>query len=208
MLAYLRGTVQSKEVTGGSAEKLVLDVCGVGFELVVSPRTLMTCGQPGDEIVIYTSLAIRENDWTIFGFASTHEREMFTLLQSVSGVGPKLALAVVATLAPDQLAAAILAEDHKLISQAPGVGNKVAQRIILELRSKIEDWQSKRGLVQSGAGNAPTPAFEEVRNILEGLGYTAVEISLALKQAEQEQLDSDVEALVRHSLKLLGAAGR
>ncbi len=208
MLAYLRGTVHSKEVTGGPAERLVLDVSGVGFELVVSPRTLMLCGQPGDQVTIHTSLAIRETDWTIFGFASIHEREMFTLLQSVSGVGPKLALAVVATLSPEQLAAAIIAEDHKLISQAPGVGAKVAQRIILELKSKVEDWQSKRGIAQAVSPQSRTPALEEVRAILEGLGYTAVEINLALQKAEEEQLDSDVELLVRHSLKMLGAVGR
>lgn len=205
MLAYLHGTIALKEMTTGQADRLVLDVGGVGFELTVSRRTLMLLGLPGDEATVHTALTIRETEWNLFGFATQDERVIFGLLQSVSGIGPKLALALVGTLGPQQLAEAILSGDQKMISQAPGVGAKVAQRIILELKAKIEDWTRQRGLT------AETPAgwstvSEEVRNILEGLGYTGTEISMALKKAREEKLDEDVESLVRFSLKVLGAA--
>jgi len=208
MLAYLRGTVHSKEMTGAAADRLVLEVSGVGFELAVSRRTLLTVGQVGEAVTVHTALAIRENEWTIFGFATPKEREMFGLLQSVSGVGPKLALGLIGALGPDELARAILSADQKMISQAPGVGAKVAQRLILELKSKIQDWSERQGVAGSTTAPSPSATFEEVRSILGGLGYTPTEINLALKQAEDEQLGEDVELIIRQSLKVLGAVGR
>ncbi len=208
MLSFLRGTVHSREITGGQADRLVLDIAGVGFELAVSRRTLLTLPGVGEQATVHTSLAIRENDWTLFGFATGEEREMFNLVQSVSGVGPKLALALVGTLGPEELAKGVLAEDYKIISQTPGVGAKLAQRLILELKSKIEDWQTRRGMALTKSAPAKSAAVEEVRSILEGLGYTPTEINLALKSADEDQVEQDVELLVRHSLKVLGAAAR
>lgn len=208
MLAYLRGTIQAKEVTSGAADRLIIEVAGVGFEVTVSPRTLGLCGQVGQEITLHTSLTIRETDWTIYGFAQSSEKEMFTLVQSVTGVGPKLALALVGTFEPDRLAAAILSEDHKLLSQAPGVGNKVAQRLILELKGKVEGWQAKLGSFNESSSAVPKHSFTEVRSILEGLGYTITEIDLALKQVSDHEPDQDVESLVRKSLRVLGMATR
>jgi len=208
MLSFLRGTVHSREITGGQAERLVLDVAGVGFEVAVSRRTLLTLPAVGEPAMVHTSLAIRENDWTLFGFSTGEEREMFNLVQSVSGVGPKLALALVGTLGPEELAEGIMAEDYKLISQAPGVGAKLAQRLILELKSKIEDWHSRKGMAQARPAPGKSGCAEEVREILEGLGYTPTEINLALKKADEDQIEQDVELLVRHSLKVLGAAAR
>jgi Holliday junction DNA helicase RuvA len=205
MLAYLHGTIALKEMTTGQADRLVLDVGGVGFELTVSRRTLMLLGLPGDEATVHTALTIRETEWNLFGFATQDERVIFGLLQSVSGIGPKLALALVGTLGPQQLAEAILAGDQKMISQAPGVGAKVAQRIILELKAKIEDWTKQRGLTVDTPAGWSTVA-EEVRNILEGLGYTGTEINMVLKKARDEKMEEDVESLVRFSLKVLGAA--
>jgi Holliday junction DNA helicase RuvA len=208
MFSYLRGTLQSREITGGPQDRVIVEVAGVGFELAVSRRTLLSLPPVGDQAMVHTALCIRENEWLLFGFASSAEREMFNLVQSVSGVGPKLALALVGTLGPEELAQAILADDHKLISQAPGVGAKLAQRLILELKAKIEEWQARRG----AAGERQVPlrdaVFEEVRSILEGLGYTVTEITAALKRATEEGVDHDVELLVRHSLRVLGAAAR
>jgi holliday junction DNA helicase RuvA len=203
MIAYLRGTLQSRTITGGPVDRIVIDVAGVGFELLVAKRTALSC-EIGATVTVHTSVAIRETEWTIFGFASTDEREMFGLLQSVSGVGPKLALALVGTLGSSQIADAIIAEDHKLLSQAPGVGSKVAQRIILELRPKMEEWQRGRGTPVGPTLNK-NEQMEEARAILEGLGYTLTEINIAFKKAQEESVADDVEILVRHSLKLLGA---
>lgn len=207
MLSYLKGTIVSKESTGGPNDRLVIEVAGVGFDLVVSRRTLLTVGDLGNEVMIHTSLAIRENDWTIFGFSHAEERQMFNLIQTVSGVGPKLALALIGTFGPQELADAILASDHKLISQAPGVGAKLAQRLILELKAKIEQWQENRGLTSIVEGGQRTSSYDEVREILGGLGYTVTEVSMALKSASENGAE-DVESLVRVSLKYLGAASR
>jgi holliday junction DNA helicase RuvA len=207
MLAYLRGTLQTREVSGGTADRIVVDVAGVGFELTVSARTALSCGEVGDTVTVHTSLNIRENEWTIFGFGSTAEREMFSLLQSVTGVGPKSALALVGTLGTSQIADAIVNEDQKILTQAPGVGSKVAQRIILELKAKVEDWQRNRGMAPA-AVLGKSRFMEEARSILEGLGYTPTEINHAFKTAQDESVPEDVEVLVRHSLRVLGAAGR
>jgi Holliday junction DNA helicase RuvA len=206
MIAYLRGTLHLKEITGGPADRLVIEVAGVGFELTVSRQTALSVGEAGDELFIHTALSIRENDWTIFGFGTRDERAMFELLQSVSGVGPKLALALVGTLGTQQVAEAVLSSDQKMLSQAPGVGSKVAQRIILELKSKIEDWQNLKGLAPTAQSGDSLK--EEARAILEGLGYTATEIHLAFKHAGDGDSIDDVEMLVRQSLKVLGAQGR
>ncbi len=208
MIAYLRGTLQVREVSGGPSDRLVVDVGGVGFELNVSRRTSVSIGDIGQDVILHTALSIRETDWTIFGFAGADEKAMFALLQSVSGVGPKLALALVGTLGPETIADAVACDDQKLLSQAPGVGAKVAGRIILELKSKIEDWQRLRGesaCLPSGRSSST----EEARAILQGLGYTPTEINLAFKKAEEEEvLSDDVEELVRLSLKVLGSAHR
>ncbi len=206
MLAYLRGTIQSKELTGGALDRVVLEVAGVGFELQVSHRTCLTVGDVGEESTVHTALAIRENDWTIFGFGCSEERELFNLVQSVSGIGPKLALALIGTFPPDDLAQAIIAEDHKAVAQAPGVGPKVAQRLILELKGKIEDWTMKRGLSQAPAASGRGVVIDEVRSILGGLGYTPTEVNTALKQVGVESAGEDVEQLVRQSLKVLGTS--
>jgi holliday junction DNA helicase RuvA len=204
MIAYLRGTLRNREITGGPADKLVIEVAGVGFDVTATRSAAISLGDVGEEVLVHTALTIRETEWNIFGFASREEKEMFLLLQSVTGVGPKLALALVGHIGPDRIADAIESEDQKLLSQAPGVGTKVAQRIILELKSKIELFQAKRGV----ASNLPTginASISEARAILEGLGYTLTEINMALKKVENEEMDDDVEQLVRHSLKVLGS---
>ena len=205
MIAHLRGRIHSKEITGGPIDRLVMEVGSIGFEMLVSRRTMTMIGQPGDEVVVHTALSIRETEWNIFAFATQDERQIFGLLQTVSGIGPKLALALVGTLGPQQLASAIALEDQKMISQTPGVGAKVAQRIILELKTKIEDWQKGRGISSEQANLSSNQATDEVREILSGLGYTQTEIVHALKKAKENAIENDVEILVRYSLKILGA---
>jgi len=209
MFAYLKGTIQAKEMSGGPVDRLVLDVSGVGFELSVSHNTLMTVGQIGDDVTVHVSLAIRENDWTLFGFASQDERTLFGLLQSVSGIGPRLALALVGTLGVDTLVDAVLSENQKMISQAPGVGAKVAQRIILEIKGKIKDFAGTRGMAAAapaGSDRAKNAVSEEVTEILQHYGYTPTEIHGALKQASKDGVAMDTaEELLRYTLKLLGA---
>ncbi len=205
MLAYLKGEIREKELTSGQADRMVLDVGGIGFEVMVSKRTLLTQGAVGERTIMPVSLIIRETEWTLFGFGNQDERELFTILQTVTGIGPKLALAVVGTLGVQQIVDAVLSENQKLISQAPGVGAKVAQRIILELKTKIEEWVNRKGIGASTDEKAVSKVEEEVEAILEGLGYTATEINMTLKKAREEAAIEDVEELVRFSLKVLGS---
>ena len=212
MLAFLKGVIVAKEMSGGPVDRLVLDVGGVGFELSVAHSTLMSVGQPGDDVTVHVSLAIRESEWTLFGFVQQDERQLFMLLQSVTGIGPRLALALVGTLGVDTLVEAVLTENQKMISQAPGVGAKVAQRIILELKSKIEDFAGTRTANRSESPTGARTAravVEEVTEILSHYGYTPTEIHSALKQAESEQVARDTaEELLRFTLKILGAGAR
>ncbi len=205
MLAYLKGEIREKELTGGQADRMVIDVGGIGFEIIVSKRTLLTQGAVGEKTIVPVSLIIRETEWTLFGFGSQDERELFAILQTVTGIGPKLALAVVGTLGVQQIVDAILSENQKLISQAPGVGAKVAQRIILELKSKVEEWVQRKGIGASNDDKASSRVEQEVEVILEGLGYTPTEINMTLKKAREETAIDDVEELVRFSLKVLGS---
>ena len=202
VIAFIRGILQSRDLSGGAADRLVVDVGGVGFEALVARTTSSQVGQIGDEVTIHTSLIIRETEWQLFGFASLEEKEMFSLVQSVTGVGPKMALSLVGPLGPQRIAEAIAAEDSKLLSQAPGVGPKVAQRMILELKGKSEEWQLKRGS-SSGKPARKSAARDEAKQILEGLGYTVTEINHAFKQMGDDKADDDVEIIVRQSLRVL-----
>lgn len=206
VIAFLRGILQSREISGGPADRLVIDVGGVGFEALVARTTSAQVGKLGDEVTLHTSLSIRETEWQLFGFASPEEKEMFGLLQSVTGVGPKMALSLVGTLGPQRIAEAIAAEDHKTLSQAPGVGPKVAQRMILELKSKSEEWQIRRGTASAPTGKSASR--DEARQILEELGYTLTEINHAFKRLPEDSGENDVELLVRQSLKVLGTSER
>lgn len=206
VVAFLRGTLRTRDLSGSAAERVVIEVAGVGFEVLVSRVTAVSLGDVGNEAVVHTSLVIRENEWTMFGFGTPEEKEIFTLLQSVTGVGPKMALSLTGTLGPGGVVDAIAAEDEKTLSQAPGVGPKVARRIILELKSKTEEWQLRKGSTMApyvGGG-----VKDEAKSILESLGYTATEISHAFKQLSSESASDDVEIWVRQSLKLLGSADR
>ncbi|MBY0357605.1 MAG: Holliday junction branch migration protein RuvA [Candidatus Obscuribacterales bacterium] len=203
VIAFIKGILKSREISGGPADKLVVDVGGVGFELLVARTTSAQAGIVGEEVTMQTSLSIRENDWTLFGFTSPAEKEIFSLLQSVTGVGPKMALSLVGTLSPQRIAEAVAADDQKTLSQAPGVGPKVAQRIILELKAKMEDWQLRRGAAVMSA-SPQSSVHDEARSILEGLGYTLTEISHAFRKLSESEVVDDVESLVRHSLKTLG----
>ena len=113
----------------------VVDVSGVGFELGISGSTAATLPTPGGEVCLYTRMQVREDAMTLFGFSSKDERMMFDRLVSVSGVGPRLALAVLSTYTVGQLYSLVMAEDDKGMAKVPGVGKKTAQRLILELKS-------------------------------------------------------------------------
>ena len=202
MIAFVRGQVAA--VTLSSA---VLEVGGVGLELMCTPGTLATL-RVGAPATLPTSMVVREDSLTVYGFLDEDEKQVFELVQTASGVGPKVAQAIVAVMSPDDVRRAIGSEDVKALTRVPGIGQKGAQRIILELKDRVgAPVTTRSGTVPSPA--APTePAWRvQVRAGLTGLGWSAKEAERALDVvAEDAGDDPDVGALLRQALRALSKA--
>jgi len=196
MIAQLTGRIAELRPTA-----VVLDVGGVGFLLQCTPNTAAGLA-PHDQATLHTHLAVREDALTLYGFASPDEREAFVLVQSVTGIGPKLALAIVSHLTPAQLRQAILTENRIALSAVPGVGAKTAGRLILELKEKAA------GLPTAEETALPLESQwqEQVVSGLEGLGYSARDASAAWESvrpmAEQDPTVT-VSVLMRAALRSL-----
>jgi Holliday junction DNA helicase RuvA len=197
MIAFVRGPVAA--VTLSSA---VVEVGGIGLEVICTPGTLASL-RTGHEATLPTSMVVREDSLTLFGFLDEDEKTCFELLQTASGVGPKLAQAMLAVLAPDDLRTAVATEDVKTLTRVPGIGQKGAQRIILELRDRLG------APTGAGAGGsapvAPAAAWRaQVHEGLVGLGWSAKEADKAVDGvAGDAGPDPDVAALLRSALQLL-----
>lgn len=192
MIGRLRGLVADK-----GEERVVLDVGGVGYEVSVTPTTLSELPGIGDEAVLHVHLHVREDQLALFGFGGVDQRDLFRLLLGLSGVGPKVALAVMATLDPDELRRAVAAEDAGALTVVPGIGKRTAQKLMIELRAKLDVLDFAAG---SGGG-----AGSDVREALAGLGYGSDEIREAMRELP---MDMPVEELLRLSLQELGKTGR
>ena len=196
MFYYLDGTVA--EILPYLA---VIDCGGVGYACKTTNTTLaqLKKGQRGK---LYTYLDVGENAFGLYGFATANELNSFKLLIGVSGVGPKAALAILSAATPESLAMAIVTGDEKSLTAAPGVGKKIAQRVILELKDKLAKEQSSF-TVPSGGGSAPMPLggskSGEAAAALAVLGYGSQEISTALKGIDMDALP--LEEIIRQSLK-------
>ena len=197
MFYYLDGTVA--EIAPFLA---VIDCGGVGYACKTTNYTLsrLKKGQRGK---LYTYLNVGEGIFELYGFASQNELSSFKLLIGVSGVGPKAALAILSTGSPEALAMAIVTGDEKALTAAPGIGKKIAQRIILELKDKMAKESAATGLDFSGGGavmqNPFTSKATEAAQALAVLGYTSAEVSAALKGVDVENLP--LEEIIRQSLK-------
>lgn len=178
MIAQLTGTVRHL-----TTEKVVLEVGGVGYAISLTPRTSLQIVM-GAALTLSTTLVVREDSLTLFGFLDPHERDIFETLQSVSGIGPKVALAITGALTPDELAHAIAAEDIKTIEKVPGIGKKGAQRLILELKGKLVS-DSAPQVASSHHG-----VRDQLLAALTGLGFSAKESDLAIN-ASLNQLAED-----------------
>jgi Holliday junction DNA helicase RuvA len=203
VIAFVRGTVA--DVTLGSA---VVEVGGVGLELVCTPNTLATL-RVGAPATLPTSMVVREESLTLFGFLDEDEKTCFELLQTASGVGPKLAQAMLAVHRPDDLRRAVAAEDVKTLTTVPGIGQKGAQRIILELKDRI----GVPGTVGPGRvapAAAPEDAWRaQVHAGLVGLGWSAKEADKAVETVAPDAGDTaapDVAGLLRAALRTLSKA--
>jgi Holliday junction DNA helicase RuvA len=190
VIARLRGTLAAV------APAVVIDVGGVGYRVSMTPQALSELPPIGEEVVVHTHLHVREDEMSLYGFLSAAERDLFRILISTSGVGPKVGMALLSTLRPDQLRRAILSEDAGALAAAPGVGKRSAQRLILELRPKLADAEAD---VTDPGGSA------QVRMALEQLGYRPDEINEVMAELDE---DGSVQDQVKAALKLLGQARR
>ncbi len=182
----------------------VVECGGIGMACQITMNTARELPPQGEEVMLYTILNVREDAMELFGFADTAERRCFLQLTSVSGVGPKAAIAILSELSPDKLALAIATGDHKTITRAQGVGPKLAQRVVLELKDKMTavsfegEPMAAQGPI-SAAGNAA-----EAVNALTVLGFSASEASAAVGRLDSAR---PVNELVREALKSLARKG-
>lgn len=195
MISSLRG-----EVAHIGSDSLVLDVHGVGYHVLATPQTLGEL-RLGQDVQISTSLVIREDSMTLFGFLGTDERDMYETLQTVSGVGPKLALALLAVHSPDELRRAVADEDVKALQLVSGVGPKSAKRLVLELQGKL----GAPSPAAAPSRGRTDPAQSDVLTALVGLGWQQKVAADALARVvEQAPDDADTAALLRATLAELG----
>jgi Holliday junction DNA helicase RuvA len=198
MIAFVRGEVAAVTLTSA-----VLEVGGVGLELMCTPNTLASL-RTGQTALLPTSMVVREDSLTLFGFADEDEKQVFELVQTASGVGPKLAQAMLAVLTPDAVRRAVAGDDVRTLTSVPGIGQKGAQRIILELKDRI-------GLpvAASGAG-VPVltePWRDQVQQGLVGLGWSVKDADKAVEAVSDQAGDEpDVAALLRAALRTLSRA--
>jgi Holliday junction DNA helicase RuvA len=204
MIAHLDGTVAAVAPDGA-----VIDVGGVGLLVQCTPATLAGL-RTGERAKVATSLVVREDALTLFGFASDDERGTFELLQTASGVGPRLALAMLAVFSPDALRRAVAAEDLAALTTVPGIGRKGAQRIVLELAGRlgapIGDLQVTAGGAAAGGAARLAPWREQVQAGLISLGWQAREADQAITTIEPDLADGgevDVAAALRAALRVL-----
>lgn len=192
MIVFLSGRIAEKGLS-----YCVLEVHGVGYRMAMSTSSLAALPAEGDEVTVLTHMHVREDELSLFGFESADEKALFEQLITVSGVGPKVALAALSSYTPATLAEAIASEDVAIVSSVPGIGTKTAQRIILELKDKL----GVPSLSATPAGATPDAAAE-ARAALLSMGFSAAEAATALK--DYDGAPGDTNMVLKHALRRLG----
>jgi Holliday junction DNA helicase RuvA len=206
MIGYLKGTVASIQKNPSNRVTLTLDVNQVGYDIQVVPRLIQQLPDLGEPVQIFTHLQVREDQMILFGFGSAAERDLFRQLVSVSGIGPQLAVALLDKMGLQDLVQAIVSGNTKALARTPGVGAKTAERIALELKTKLAEWRQHTGL-SSLPSAGPTPEIQEdVEMTLLALGYTSDEIMQALQAVGQNTSlakNSEPDAWIREAIAWL-----
>ncbi|MDD3840896.1 MAG: Holliday junction branch migration protein RuvA [Clostridia bacterium] len=193
MFAYINGKL---EVIND--DNVVVDVNGIGYRIFVSSYSLSRIGKIGEQIKLYTYLHVKEDALTVFGFSSKQELMLFEKLISVNRVGPKIALNFLSTLSPDQIIMAITSNDLKTLTSLPGVGKKTAQRIMLELKDKL-DMIDLNDNNASGLENVNQSHCQEAVQALVNLGYSQNDARKMIDDVKEDY--QDVEDLIKAALK-------
>lgn len=205
MYAYLKGTLE--EIT---EDNIVVEVGGIGYNVKVSTTTADLLPGLGSEVKIYTYTLVREDTFSLYGFLTRDDLEIFKKLITVNGIGPKGGLAILSVMNADALRFAIMAGDAKSIAKAPGIGNKTAERVILDLRDKVSLEDTLRGLgepvsvpgVAAGGAGTDNMIKREAIEALVALGYSASDATAAVKKVEITE-DTTVESVLKLALKYM-----
>ncbi len=205
MIGYVRGFLADSQKLPNGRVILTVEAGGVGYDMQVNPRVLSDLPPVGDPVQIFTHLQTREDLQVLFGFKHKAERDVFRLLISVSGIGPQMGMALLDTLGLNELIQSVVSGNARVLSRTPGVGNKTAERIILELKTKLSDWRQHSGIV-APTGGPVSGVQEDVEMMLMALGYTNSEISKALVAVGSNSALSkseDTEAWIREAIAWL-----
>ncbi len=198
MIYYIRGIL-----TEYTEEGVVLEAGGVGYQITVPTSLLAELPSPGEEVKLYTYYQVAEDAEKLFGFATREERTLFTQLIKVNGIGPRLAVSVMSVMSPDALRLAVISGDVKAIAQAPGMGKKTAEKLILELKDKIDAAQILNAAQPPAAGGSAvvlSDAFSEAVAALQSLGYSsseALKTVRSLDAADDWTVDESLQAAFR-----------
>ena len=197
MISTLRGEVLARQ-----SSSVVIEVSGVGFEVLMSARDLASLPEPGSTTRILTKLVVRDDALVLYGFCSPEAKGVFERLIGVSGVGPRVALAVLSTYAPAEAVSYIALQDTAAIQRVPGVGKKMASRIILELKDAFDTSTAQHQDAHESSNQEVNASFAGALEALLSMGFTDTEASLALKGCP---IDASEAVLLQYALKRLGS---
>lgn len=203
MIGRIRGTLLEKQLT-----EILLDVNGMAYEISVPMSTLYQLPEIGQGLILHTHLAVREDAHVLYGFMAVAEKNLFRALIKVSGVGPKLALAILSGMAVDEFVRTVNANDVASLVRMPGVGKKTAERLIIEMRDRLAEWGpaiQPEGQGGGSLGGGQSKMSADAENALVSLGYKPAEASRTIAQVLKENSGiSDSETLIRLALKSMG----
>ncbi len=197
MIGHLRGQLLRKQ-----PQDLLVDVGGVGYRVSIPLSTYYRLGEPGSPVTLHVHTHVREDALALYGFLTQTEQTLFERLMAVSGVGPKLALAILSGIETDELVGALAAGDLARLTRIPGVGKKTAERLVLELKDRVKDLASP-----AAPAAAPASALrEDVASALANLGYARADAERALDRSLKAHPEARFEELLRETLRLLSGA--
>lgn len=200
MYDYIKGELVSKNYPN-----IVVECASIGYSILTNQRNIMALPELGNSVKIYTKLIHKEDSMTLCGFCQKEDRVIFDILTSVSGVGVKMGLTLLDEFTSAELIGAVISEDYKLISRAKGIGQKLAQKIILELKDKLTKTEINAEIIQAKSENSTVSkeTLKEVQTILISLGYTQRETDFALENTQDKVSSDDTQELLREALSLL-----
>ncbi|MCI8336916.1 MAG: Holliday junction branch migration protein RuvA [Peptococcaceae bacterium] len=205
MIAFIRGTIIDQEI-----DSVTLDVGGIGYQVLIPIQQMTGSLQTGKELALHTYLQVKEDSWTLFGFANKEQLQIFKMLISVNGVGARTGLAILNLLSPVQIAVAIGNGDYKVFNQVPGIGNKISQRIVLELKEKTKAFADDEAQAEFAFADDDhtlhAVGLQEAILAMEQLGYSgkesAVLIRKAKKRLDEQGIVADINRLIKEALQL------